>query len=209
MSIKGFFLALEGGEGSGKSTLARSLEADLTEAGHAVIVTREPGGTPVAEAIRHLLLTDGLPEASAWCEALLFAAARAEHVSEVIRPALERGEVVICDRFVDSSVAYQGVGRGLGVEAVRQANEIALGGICPDLTVVLDIDPKVGLLRAVGHNRMEARTLEFHRAVRDAFLDFATSEPNRYLVVDAAAPHAQVLHSISTELQARLARGSA
>ncbi len=204
MTNRGFFLALEGGEGSGKSTVARSLEASLVAAGHTVVVTREPGGTRTAEAIRELLLSDRLPEADPWCEALLFAAARADHVGRVIGPALQRGAFVICDRFVDSSVAYQGVGRGLGADAVRQANAVAVGGADPDLTVVLDIDPEVGLRRAVGHNRMEARSLEFHAAVRAAFLGFAEAHPSRYLVVDAGLPAKQVAAAVAEVVDMRL-----
>lgn len=188
MTATGFFLALEGGEGSGKSTVAAALEQAFTGWGRQVVRTREPGGTPVAEAIRGLLLSTDLPEAEAWSEALLFAAARADHVGAVVRPALARGDVVICDRFVDSSVAYQGIGRGLGEAAVRAANEPALGGIAPDLTIVLDIDPVIGLRRAVGANRMEARSLAFHTAVRQAFLDFAAADPQRYTVIDASQP---------------------
>ena len=192
VTTKGFFLALEGGEGSGKSTLARLLQQRFAAAGAEVVLTREPGGTPAAEAIRDLLLSDRLAEADAWCEALLFAAARADHAARTIRPALAAGAVVICDRFVDSSVAYQGVARGLGERAVRQANAVAIAGAEPDLTVVLDIDPAVGLSRAVGHNRMEAEPMAFHALVRGAFLDFASRDPSRYLVVDAAQPAERV-----------------
>ena len=200
---RGFFLVLEGGEGSGKSTLARALAASWTAAGREVVITREPGGTPVAEAIRELLLSDGFAEADPWAEALMFAAARADHVARVIRPALDRGAAVICDRFVDSSVAYQGVALGLGEATVRAANEPAIAGARPDLTVILDIDPAVGLARAVGHNRMEARTLDFHRRVRAAFLSFAELE--RHVVVDAAAPAADVAAEVLRRAQLRMA----
>jgi dTMP kinase len=204
VTAPGFFLVLEGGEGSGKSTVAAALEHAAAAQGRQVLRTREPGGTPVAEAIRDLLLSQDLPEADPWCEALLFAAARADHVGTAIRPALERGAVVICDRFVDSSAAYQGLGRGLGVAAVREANAAAMAGTVPDLTVVLDIDPAIGLQRAVGHNRMEARSLAFHREVRQAFLDFAAAEPERYCVIDAEQPLASVLAAATAAFEQQL-----
>lgn len=206
MTSNGFFLALEGGEGSGKSTVARLLEERLTAQGVKVVCTREPGGSTAAEAIRLLLLSDQMAEADPWCEALLFAAARADHVASVIRPALRSAAVVICDRFIDSSVAYQGIARGLGEAAVRRANEVALGGAAPDLTAVLDIDPAIGLARATGHNRMEAEGMAFHRTVRDAFLRFAGRDPHRYVVVDAEQPAAQVAATIATLIQQRMGR---
>jgi dTMP kinase len=205
VTAPGFFLVLEGGEGSGKSTVAAALERAAAARGRQVLRTREPGGTPVAEAIRDLLLSQELPEADAWCEALLFAAARADHVGTVIRPALEHGDVVICDRFVDSSAAYQGLGRGLGVAAVRSANVAAMAGAVPDLTIVLDIDPAVGLQRAVGHNRMEARGMVFHRQVRQAFLDFAAAEPERYAVIDAGQPLDGVVAAATGAFERQLA----
>lgn len=200
----GLFIALEGGEGAGKSTLAQSLAAAARAAGREVVVTREPGGTPVAESIRDLLLSDDLADAAPWCEAMLFAAARADHVAAVIRPALAAGKVVITDRFLDSSVAYQGVSRGLGAEAVRRVSLIATQGLRPDLTVVLDLDPEVGLIRALGANRMEAEDLAFHQTVRQAFLDFAAADPQRYAVVSAAQTPADVLASVLAELRDRL-----
>lgn len=200
----GFFLALEGGEGSGKSTLARALAEQFRDAGRSVVVTREPGGSPAAEAIRDLLLSDRMAGADPWCEALLFAAARADHVASVIGPALASGSIVICDRFVDSSVAYQGVARGLGEAAVRGANAVAVGDAAPDLTVVLDIDPQVGLARAVGHNRMEAEGLAFHAQVRAAFLEFAARRPQAYLIVPADQPVPQVVATIATVVRQRM-----
>jgi len=202
---RGFFLVLEGGEGSGKSTVARALAASLIASGRDVVSTREPGGTPVAEAIRDLLLSDRFAQANPWAEALMFAAARADHVAAVIRPALQREAVVICDRFVDSSVAYQGAALGLGESEVRRANDAAVSGAEPNLTVVLDIDPTIGLARAVGHNRMEARTLDFHRQVRAAFLGFARRWPQRYVVVDASAPAPDVAAAVLRHVDLRLA----
>ena len=205
MADRGFFLVLEGGEGSGKSTVARALAAGLIASGREVVSTREPGGTPVAEAIRDLLLSDRFAQANPWAEALMFAAARADHVAAVIRPALQREAVVICDRFVDSSVAYQGAALGLGESEVRRANDAAVSGAEPNLTVVLDIDPTIGLARAVGHNRMEARTLDFHRQVRAAFLGFARRWPQRYVVVDASAPAPDVAAAVLRHVDLRLA----
>lgn len=197
MSGDGFFLALEGGEGAGKSTLASLLAQRFTAAGRAVRVTREPGGTPAAEAIRALLLSDEMAQADPWCEALLFAAARADHVARVIRPALMAGALVICDRFLDSSVAYQGEGRGLGERAVRRANAVAVGECLPDLTVVLDVPPEIGLARASGRNRMEHEALDFHRRIREAFLRFAEREPQRYLVIDSGAQPQEVADQVA------------
>lgn len=188
----GFFIVFEGGEGAGKSTQVAELARKLRSAGSHVVLTREPGGVPSAEAIRSLLLDpngDGLTDRA---EALLFAAARAEHVAQLIRPALERGDVVICDRFIDSSVAYQGVARNLGVDQIADLSAWATDGLLPDLTIVLDIDPVEGLVRA-GHtsdspDRMESESLQFHQQVRQAFLDRAATSPQRYVVLDATLP---------------------
>ena len=181
----GCFIAFEGGEGAGKSTQEARLAAALAEHGRSVVRTREPGGTPAGEAIRRILLSPEFEGLDPRAEALLFAAARGEHVARVIRPALDRGDVVICDRYIDSSVAYQGVGRGLGVEGVRDLSLWATGDLLPDLTVVLDVDPEVGLARFVERDRLESEPLEYHRSVRVAFLTLAEAEPDRYLVVDA------------------------
>jgi dTMP kinase len=181
----GYFIAFEGGEGAGKSTQESLLAQALTDRGVTVIRTREPGGTPAAEQIRHVVLSPEFDALDPRAEALLFAAARGEHVARVIRPALERGDVVICDRYIDSSVAYQGYGRDLGVQRVRDLSLWATGGLLPDLTVVLDVDPEVGLARFAQRDRLEAEPLEYHRAVRAGFLSLAQAEPDRYLVLDA------------------------
>jgi dTMP kinase len=182
------FIVFEGGEGAGKSTQSAALADYLEARGHAVLRTREPGGTPAAEAIRSVLLDPSNTGLDDRAEALLFAAARGDHAARVIRPALERGDVVVCDRFMDSSVAYQGVARGLGVERVADLSLWATGGLRPDLTVVLDIDPTLGLARVVGPDRLEAEPPEWHARVRQAFLDVAASDPERYLVLDASRP---------------------
>jgi dTMP kinase len=175
----------EGGEGAGKSTQAKLLAVALRAAGREVIETREPGGTPAAESMRRILLDPELPDVGVRSEALLFAAARGDHVRAVIRPALAAGAVVVCDRYVDSSLAYQGVARGLGVDEVRNLNLWAIEGLLPQLTVVLDVDPQVGLGRAGAPDRLEREPLVFHQEVAKAFRDLAAEQPARYLVLDA------------------------
>jgi dTMP kinase len=161
----GVFVVFEGGEGSGKSTQVALLEQRLSASGREVVATREPGGSPLSEQIRELVLQDQSVDMSARCESLLFAAARAEHVASLIRPALARGAVVVCDRFAGSSIAYQGAGRGLGAQRVALISDWAADGLTPDLTIVLDIAPEDGLARAKDPNRLENETLEFHRLV--------------------------------------------
>jgi dTMP kinase len=185
--MAGCFIAFEGGEGAGKSTQEALLAQALTERGHTVVRTREPGGTPAGEAIRHVLLSPEFEGLDPRAEALLFAAARGEHVARVIRPALERGDVVICDRYLDSSVAYQGFGRDLGPTRVRDLSLWATHELLPDLTVVLDVDPEVGLARFAERDRLESEPLDYHRTVRAAFLTLAEADPDRYLVLDARA----------------------
>jgi dTMP kinase len=192
MGDPGRLIAFEGVEGAGKSTqldlLGRALEGRSRE----VVVTREPGGTPAGERVRSLLL-DPTVELRPRAEALLFAAARAELVERVIRPALERGAVVLCDRYLDSSLAYQGGGRGLGRAAVEEVNRFATGGVLPDLVVLLDLDPAAGLARRAGHpDRIEGQDLAFHRRVRQAFLDLAAADPGRFCLFDATAPVPEV-----------------
>jgi dTMP kinase len=181
----GTFVALEGGEGAGKSTQLRLLEAWLRERGHDVVVTREPGATAAGARIRELLLDPG-SRLSPRAEAMLYAADRAQHVAEVVRPALERGAVVVTDRYVDSSLAYQGAGRALERDEVKRLSTWATGGLKPDLVVLLDVDPAVGLRRAGdAPDRIEAESLDFHQRVRQGFLDLAGGDPDRYLVVPA------------------------
>lgn len=183
--MSGFFIVFEGGEGAGKSTQEALLAEALGARGHAVVRTREPGGTPAAEAIRAVVLSPEYAGLDPRAEALLFAAARGEHAARVIRPALERGDVVICDRYLDSSVAYQGFARGLGPRRVRDLSLWATGDLLPDLTVVLDIDPAEGLARFDERDRLEAEPLEYHQQVRAAYLALAEQEPERYLVIPA------------------------
>lgn len=187
----GLLIAFEGGEGAGKSSQITLLAQVLRDAGRGVLTTYEPGATTVGKLIRRLLLDSHEPIAPR-SEALLFAADRAHHVATVIRPALDRGEVVITDRFVDSSLAYQGAGRTLAIEEVKRLSGWATEGLVPDLTVLLDIAPEIGLARVrdrssqTGPDRLERETIAFHGRVRAGFLALAESEPNRYLVLDAS-----------------------
>ncbi|MCX6431438.1 MAG: dTMP kinase [Actinobacteria bacterium] len=200
MAGAGYFIAFEGGEGAGKSTQESLLAQSLVERGISVVRTREPGGTPAGEQIRHVLLSPEFEGLDARAEALLFAASRGEHVARVIRPALDRGDTVICDRYIDSSVAYQGYGRDLGVQQVRDLSMWATGGLLPDLTVVLDVDPEIGLARFAQRDRLEAEPLEYHRSVRAGFLALAAAEPERYLVLDAREDLAAIAESILTRV---------
>ncbi len=204
---RGRLIAFEGVEGAGKSTQLELLRQTLEKAGHRVVSTREPGGTTVGEQIRSILLDRGStldPRA----EALLFAAARAQLVEQVIRPALERGETVLCDRYLHSSLAYQGVARGLGVEPVAAVNAFATGGLLPDLVVLLAVDPAEGLDRVRGAlDRIEDQDLEFHQQVERGFMELAAADPVRFLVVDAARPAEQVAAEVRAAVLAILEPG--
>lgn len=206
---RGLFVVLEGGDGAGKTTQLSLLEQWLTQRGVTVERTREPGGTPIGERIRALVLEHGHGEVDPRTEALLFAASRAAHVQQRILPALRRGALVLCDRYVDSSVAYQGVGRGLGAAAIAELNDWATSGLTPDLTVVLDIDPAVSRARQTQRDggaadRMESADDAFRARLRAAFLDRAAAAPQRYLVVDAAAEPVQIHQQIKARLQPML-----
>jgi dTMP kinase len=194
--MPGAFVVFEGGEGAGKSTQSRLLADALRERGHEVVVTREPGGTPIGEQIREVLLGAGSHGMAARTEALLFAAARAEHAAALIRPAVTRGAVVLSDRYLDSSVAYQGAARGLGEDTIAELSLWATEDLVPQLTVLLDVAPGVGLGRAGDANRMEAEPEEFHSEVRAAFLRRAAASPNRYLVVEADRPRDEVAAAV-------------
>jgi dTMP kinase len=207
MTERGRLIVLEGGEGAGKSTHARAIQAWLEQGGREVVLTREPGGSPLAEAIRGLVLGDWPEGIDAATEALLIFAARAAHLHALIRPALAQGKDVVCDRFVDASYAYQGAARGLGPEAIASLERLTLGSLRPDLVLLLDIDPQQGLQRARrrgGENRFEAETLEFMYKVRAEYLRRARAEPARYAVIDAGLPQEQVAAALLSELEARL-----
>jgi len=205
---RGFFLTLEGPEGSGKSTQAQRLAARLAAAGYGCTVTREPGGTPLGEEVRRILLHGLSPTPAA--DALLFNAARAQLAAEVIVPALARDEVVICDRFSDSTLAYQGYGAGQALDALRELARFAVGALVPDLTVLIDLPVEAGLRRKLGGpdiTRFESSVdLSFHRRVRDGFLALAQAEPDRFLVIDGRQPSDSIEAAIAETLMSRLAK---
>lgn len=186
--MSGLFITLEGPEGAGKTTQLARLEARLRETGRRVTVTREPGGTPLGLRVREVVLDPAL-DMGPLSEFLLYSASRAQLVQDVLRPALERGDVVLCDRYFDSSLAYQGAGRGLPLALLRDLTREVTGGLTPDLTVLLDLDPALGLERAAQRgqpDRLEKADLAFHKRVRAGFLELAQAEPQRFAVLDAA-----------------------
>jgi dTMP kinase len=206
----GLFVVFEGGDGAGKSTQIRLLRSAIERAGHEVVVTREPGGSRLGEAIRDVLLTPSGDPIDDRAEALLYAAARAQHVNETIRPPLERGAVVLCDRYIDSSVVYQGAARGLGEGHVAELNRWATGGLVPDLVVLLDVDPIEGLRRVGGEpDRLEAAGLPFHRTVAAAYRRRAEEDPEHYLVLDASRPVEGLQADIRGAVLGRLALAKA
>ena len=188
---KGLFLTLEGGDGSGKSTQLSLLVEWLEQLGHTVVTTREPGGTPLGEELREIVL-HSRGHITPKSEALIYAADRAHNIATKVRPAIDRGDIVVQDRYVDSSVAYQGIGRGLGADEVRHVSMWAADGLLPDLTVLLDIDETLGRTRLdssrTRFDRLEAEGQDFHARVRAAYLSLAAAEPERFLVLDASQP---------------------
>ena len=198
--MTGVFITFEGGDGSGKSTQVALLADELRSQGYSVVATREPGGTAIAEKIRDVLLDPANHEMGDRTEALLFAAGRAEHVHHLIRPAITRGDVVISDRFMDSSVVYQGMGRGLGAPDVMGLNMWATDNLRPDLTIILDVDAGFGLDRVGNKDRIEQASPEMHNKVRQGFLQLAAADPQRYLVIDAS----QTVEAIAAEVLERV-----
>ena len=189
---RGLFITFEGGEGAGKSTQISRLAQKLREKGYDLLVTREPGGSPGAEAVRHVILSGAAEPFGPEMEALLFAAARADHVEQLIRPALEKGRIVLCDRFIDSMRVYQGVTGNLSSDFVEAVERVAIDGVMPDLTLILDIHPREGLRRASARrggdeiDRFEKETIAIHRKRRKAYLAIAKREPQRCIVIDAS-----------------------
>ena len=214
MADPGFFITFEGGEGAGKSTQIARLATKLREKRYDVLVTREPGGSPGAEAIRSVLLSGAAEPLGAKMEAILFAAARADHVAQIIRPAIQRGAIVLCDRFVDSSRVYQGVTGQLDRDFMREIERATVDGVMPDLTLVFDLDPDIGLHRAALRrgaetpDRFEKETLEIHRVRREAFLAIAASEPERCVVINAAQDADAVENDVTDAVFAALAERS-
>ena len=206
---RGLFISLEGGEGAGKSTQARRLAARISETGREVVVTREPGGSPGGEAIRALLVEGATERWSATTETLLMYAARRDHIERVIAPALERGAVVVCDRFADSTRAYQGAAGGAAESLIRALEQEVLGEVRPDVTLILDLPVDIGLERARARDprasRFEQRDPAFHERLRGSFLSLSRSEPARCVVVDASAPLDDVTSQVWAAVAPRLA----
>jgi dTMP kinase len=215
---RGFFVTFEGGEGAGKSTQISRLAETLRARGEEVVVTREPGGAPGAEAIRHILLSGAAEPFGPAMETVLFAAARADHLRCVIRPALQRGAVILCDRFIDSTRVYQGMSGPSAKALVAAAEQVAVDGTMPDMTLIIDIDPVEGLERAAARrgtatvDRFEREGVDVHRRRREAFLQIAAQEPDRCLVIDGSEATDTVARIISsavlTALDARIAAGA-
>lgn len=202
--VSGLFVSLEGGDGAGKSTQARLLRDWLTSVGRTVLLTFEPGDTELGQMLRAAVLHGDHVDART--EALLYAADRAHHVASLVRPALDRGEVVVTDRYLDSSVAYQGIGRGLGAETIEQLSLWATEGLLPALTVLLDIDPVLGRSRLTGEpDRLERAGDELHRRTRQAFLDRAAADQQRWLVLDATRPAEELAAAIRARVEPLLA----
>jgi dTMP kinase len=208
---RGRFITLEGGEGAGKSTQQRRLVERLTAQGHAVLATREPGGSPRAEQMRDALLSGAVAHLGSFAEALLFCAARVDHLDITIKPALARGDFVVCDRFADSTRAYQGVLGRVPQAAILTLERVVVGDAMPDLTLILDLPPEIGLARAAARrapgqaaDRFEAETLEFHEGLRAAFLAIAAAEQKRCVVIDASAPPDVVAQAIWHSVEDRL-----
>lgn len=207
MVNRGHFITFEGGEGAGKTTLISRVEGFLAEQGHRVIRTREPGGTPGAEDIRRLLVTGAANRWDAVSETALFLTARRHHLQELIEPALAAGNIVLCDRFMDSTLVYQGIAKNLGLSFVRELSHLIVGDITPNQTFLLDIDPQIGLARTAersgaeqSETRFESHTLDFHHAIREGFLLLAQQSPERIEVLDASQPADAILQQVQTSL---------
>ena len=205
MADRGHFITFEGTDGAGKTTQIQRLSTDLNQAGYDVCLTREPGGTPISEQIRDMLLNPDHSAMAATTELLLYAASRAQHVSEVIKPTLELGRIVISSRFADAMVVYQGYGRGLDLERIHHLNRIATDGMTPDVTFVLDLPVEIGLQRVQksrgGLDRLEREKIEFHQRLRAGYRRLAQQEPQRLKIIDAQVSPEQVYAQIQAVIQ--------
>ena len=205
------FITLEGPEGSGKTTAVETAVRRLTEMGYQIVRTREPGGTPISEQIRGVILDKANTAMDARTEALLYAAARRQHLVEKVWPAIKEGKIVICDRYLDSSLAYQGGARGLGVENILNINLFATENTWPDLTLLFDLDPKIGLERISKNasrevNRLDLEKIDFHNKVRNTFLELAKRYPERFIIIDASKSQEEVAEATLNAILSRLCK---
>ena len=205
------FITLEGPEGSGKTTAVESAVNKLMEMGYQIVRTREPGGTPIAEEIRNVILDKANTNMDPRTEALLYAASRRQHLVEKVWPALKEGKIVICDRYLDSSLAYQGGARGLGVDNILNINLFATENTWPDLTLLFDIDPEIGLARIASNanrevNRLDLEKIDFHKKVRQTFLDLAKRFPERFVIIDASLSREEVAKNTLEAILKRLCK---
>lgn len=208
---KSLFITFEGPEGAGKTTILKKIVERFQKQGIDILATREPGGSHIAEQIRQVILNPEHTEMDARTEALLYAAARSQHFAEKIEPALAEGKIVLCDRFIDSSLAYQGVGRSLGINEVYDINVFAIGNKMPDCTILFDLEPEVGLARIHAHsereiNRLDVESLAFHHSVREAYLQLANKYSERIQIVDANRPIEVVVEDVWRILQTSIAK---
>ena len=205
------FITIEGPEGSGKTTATNKVVEELEKRGYQIVRTREPGGTPIAEQIRNVILDKNNTTMDARTEALLYAAARRQHLVEKVWPATKEGKVVICDRYIDSSLAYQGGARGLGIENIININMFATEDTWPDLTLLFDIEPELGLARIAANanrevNRLDLEKIDFHKRVRNTFLELAKRQPNRFVIIDASKSQEEVYQAALDAILAKLCK---
>lgn len=205
------FITFEGGEGSGKSTALKKINELLIEKGYQTVLTREPGGTPISEEIRNVILDKKNTDMDRLTEALLYAASRRQHLVQKVWPALKEGKIVLCDRYLDSSLAYQGGARGIGIDKVLDINMFATEGTFPDMTLLFDIKPEIGLARIAANagrevNRLDLEKMSFHEGVRKTFLELAERYPERYVVIDASKSPEEVIQDAMDAILAKLGK---